>query len=104
MNLYNLISEANATMEEWLMEHATVTSAEAIGLDQRAGYRLWATTEAVIVKASNDRSLQHFGGFEYVDAEYRKQIGDYVIYSQDEDEECRVDECIQRLFYPEKET
>jgi len=103
MDLYNLINKVNTKMEKWLTKHATETNSEALGLDRRAAHRMWATTEALVVKANDDRLLQYYGGFEYVDKEQRTQIGDYVIYSQSADGDCRVDESIAHFFYPEKE-
>jgi hypothetical protein len=103
MDLYNLINKVNTKMEKWLTKHATKTDSEALGLGRRAAHRMWATTEALVVKASDDASLQHYGGFEYVDKDQRTQIGDYVIYSQSADGNCRVDGCIELFFYSEKE-
>ena len=70
--------------------------ADALGLDRRAGYRLWIDSDAIIVDKHNDRDLQYYGGFEYVDKNARTECGYYVIYSSNDD---RVQECLE--YYEE---
>lgn len=71
-----------------------------LGLDQRSAYRVWISDECIIVDAADDRSMQYYGGFEYVDKEYRVAIGDYVIYLADDG---RVSGCIEQFNDPEEE-
>jgi hypothetical protein len=61
------------------------TSPDSMGLDRRAGYRLWINEDCIVVDKANDRVLQYYGGFEYVDSEYRIEMGDYVIYLADDE-------------------
>ena len=65
--------------------------AEDLGLDRRAAYTIWVDEDVLIVRKSEDRTLQYFGGFEYVDASARMECGDYVIYS---DSDSRVYDCL----------
>ena len=58
-------------------------------LDMRAGTDFWVDKDKVITGVSNLRNLDYYGGFEYVESEYRMVIGDYVIFSR---EHVRVDE------------
>jgi len=58
---------------------------EACGLEPRAGYRLYINDECIGIDKDNDRMLQYYGGFEYVDKEYRKELGDYVFYLAEDD-------------------
>jgi hypothetical protein len=57
---------------------------EDLGLDRRAGYRLYVDRDFIVCSAGNDRSLQYYGGFEYVDKECRREAGDWVFYSRDD--------------------
>jgi hypothetical protein len=72
--------------------------AEDLGLDRRAAYNIWVDDDVLIVRKNEDRTLQYFGGFEYVDANARTECGDYVIYSNDDG---RVADCLD--FYRETE-
>jgi hypothetical protein len=70
------------------MEYVSPTK---LGLDQRSACRVWVSDECIIVDAGDDRSMQYYGGFEYVDSQYRVAVGDYVIYLADDG---RVSRCI----------
>lgn len=80
-----------------LIDECDGVSPEALGLDRRSAYRLWVSDEGIFVRAgSDDRTLQYYGGFEYVDKDYRKELGQYVFYSIEDD---RVYEHIERMNY-----
>lgn len=85
-----------------LIDEATETRAEVFGLDSRAAFKLWLSDDLtmIIVRASEDRSLQYYGGFEYVDKQYRLELGGYVVYSDEAD---RVKRCIDRALDVEEE-
>ena len=94
-----LISEVDALVEEY-MDKMEYTRPERLGLDARCP-RLWVSRECIAVDAGgNDRTLQYYGGFEYVDKEYRTQLGSYVFYSADDD---RVQEHLEQFFEEEDE-
>ena len=57
-------------------------SAEAVGLDARAGY-LFISTEEGWIASRNTRSLEYYGGFEYIGEEYRVTVGEITFYSSD---------------------
>lgn len=67
---------------------------EELGLDRRAGYRLYVDHErtCIAVPKSADPALQYYGGYEYVDKSCRQALGDWVFYfaSEDEDSDDRV--------------
>jgi hypothetical protein len=65
-------------------------SAEALGLDYRAGMvYVDLESRAIIVKGGNARSLAYYGGFEYVPEGNVTSIGPFTIYSEEgEDGEC----------------
>ena len=57
-------------------------SAEDVGLDLRAGY-LFVSTEEGWIASRNTRSLEYYGGFEYIGIEYRTTVGEITFYSAD---------------------
>ena len=70
---------------------------EKLGLDPRAAYGIRVSHEDgfLAVPESEDRTMQYYGGFEYVDAEFRSEAGDFVLYSVDQcSDSCRVQECL----------
>lgn len=92
MSIENLLSEINEQVQVHVMHNMMQVKAHQLGLDSRAGYRLYVSCEAIAVDKNNDRSLQYYGGFEYVDKDHRVEMGDYVFYTQDEG---RVTNCIE---------
>jgi hypothetical protein len=57
-------------------------SAEDVGLDARAGY-LFISTEEGWIASRNTRSLEYYGGFEYIGTDYRVTVGEITFYSED---------------------
>ena len=57
-------------------------------LDRRAGTDFWVDKDKVITGLCNLGKLEYYGGFEYVEPEYKVILGDYVIFSRDHE---RVD-------------
>lgn len=58
-------------------------------IDQRAGHNFWVDSKKVITSLENQVRLDYYGGFEYVESEYRVILGNYIIFSRDHS---RVDE------------
>jgi hypothetical protein len=75
------------------------TDAVTLGLDIRAGYRLWVDAESIVIHKSHDGCLQYYGGFEYIEKEYRREVGDYVFYLIEAD---RVREALDRYYGVER--
>lgn len=98
-SIYDLIDEVNDKMREHVKGMYYCT-AEQLGLDGRAGRRLCVDRDSIIVAKRDDRSLQYYGGFEYCDKDYRHELGDYVVYTADDD---RVQEHIA-IFYDQDES
>ena len=65
--------------------------AEDLGLDRRSAYTIWVDEDVLIVTKNEDRTLQYYGGFEYVDKNARMECGDYVVYTSDDG---RVADCL----------
>lgn len=77
----------------------TEVKAKQLGLDARAFYGVaYVDESAIVVSKDQDRSLQYYGGFEYVDKDYRREVGDYVFYLAEDD---RVREHLDRYFVTE---
>ena len=58
-------------------------SADEVGLDARAGY-VFISTEEGWIASRNTRSLEYYGGFEYIGEEYRVTVGEITFYSDDD--------------------
>ena len=97
MNFDDIISETNVLVNRYLAGAQEVLP-EDLGLDRRAGYRLFVTEEVIAVTKDDDRSLQYYGGFEYVDKYCRTEIGEWVFYSAGDD---RVAGHLSRFFEKE---
>ena len=69
-------------------------------IDQRAGCDFWVDDEKVITSLENQVKLDYYGGFEYIESEYRMVIGDYIIFSR---EHARVDEACGDIGLDEDE-
>ena len=90
------IQEAVERVEEIGTEvtsHMYRIKPDQCGLDNRAGYRLYINNEAIGVDKGSRGALEYYGGFEYVQADDRIEIGDYVFYLIDSD---RVRDHIER--------
>ena len=56
-------------------------SASEMGLDVRCGRAyVGENHDCIVVDSGNERSYNYYGGFEYIDSEDVRKIGDYVIY------------------------
>lgn len=88
--IMDIVFDAEYEIKKVLNELPNV-SASQLGLDSRAGYSIWVDEDMLIVTKATDRTLQYYGGFEYVDSECRTTIGNYVLYCADSS---RVSDCI----------
>lgn len=80
MDFDELCDRATELAEDFIHD-AKRAAAGQLRLDDRAFYKGWVTEDAIVVHASEDRTLQYYGGFEYVAKEYRLELGSYVVYS-----------------------
>jgi len=87
MHAFDLIENINVQIAEFVDAHMQEVqpARDNIGLDPRAAYSLYINDSAIAVPKSQDRSLQYYGGFEYVDSEYRVELGDYVFYMAEDE-------------------
>ena len=81
--MWELQDQIDNLIDQYLEDsNAARVSAEAVGLDSRAGYVFVSTAEGWIAAvAGNVRSLEYYGGFEYVDD--KLSVGEMTFYSSD---------------------
>ena len=93
MDLFELIDEVTELTDNFVGKMGRVP-ANQLGLDPRCG-KLFITPDCIGVYKSNDRALQYYGGFEYINDMHRHPMGDYVFYSN---EATRVNECLEQYL------
>ena len=96
--LHELLSEMNSKVEGLIDEEFREVTPKEIGLDSRAGYRFFINEDYIAVSRGNRRSLDYYGGFEYVDEEHITVLGDMVFYSSDDE---RVQGHLDEFFIQE---
>lgn len=81
MSALTIIDNAIIELETYL-EDLPKVNADMLGLDPSSG-NVWVDieNESIISEKRTTRRLDYYGGFEYIDAEYRKEFGDYTIYT-----------------------
>ena len=96
MSTYDVLDRINEIVERHINKEFEQIYAgrQNTGLDDRVGI-IYINEDAIAVDKHNDRILQYYGGFEYVDKEYRHEIGDYVFYTADDS---RVKDHIDRFY------
>ena len=99
-SVYDMTEAIVEVVERNVRDNFEMVSADRLGLDIRAGYKLFVNEDAIAVAKHNDRTLQYYGGFEYVDSEYRVEMGDFVFYMCDDE---RVREHIETYYSETKE-
>ena len=98
--LNSLQWEINQKAEAIINEEFREVTPQELGLDPRAGYHLFINEEFIAVGNGNRRSLDYYGGFEYVDEEHVTVLGEYIFYSADCE---RIQRHLDNVFNPEKE-
>ena len=96
VNVMDLIEDFERALEAKIITMDSYEP-EQFRLDKRSSYGKIYVDEyfsMMIVSKRNDRVLQYYGGFEYVNKEYRQEAGSYVIYHSDDE---RVQEHLDYL-------
>lgn len=80
-NIWTLRQDIEEIIEAKI-ESADLVKADKIGLDPRAGkvYVFQDEQTIAVKKGHNQRSLEYYGGFEYIDEDCKFEVGDYVFY------------------------
>lgn len=98
--LYELMNEINNKVDALIDEEFRPVKPEEVGLDTRSAYQLFINEDFIAVRKSGKRTLDYYGGFEYVDEENVTVLGDYVFYSADDE---RVQDHLDEFFMQESE-
>ena len=88
MDTWNDIQGALSELDQQIADSVTPHKAEDVGLDPRCGM-IYLGEDFLATR--NRRSLDYYGGFEYVDPEYIQQVGGWTLYSVD-------DSCVLRAM------
>lgn len=81
--LFRELEEAVDSMIVSKTINAKVLSPESLGLDSRCADQLYVQNGCIIANKRDDSNLRYYGGFEYIEKEYRLALGQYVVYSSD---------------------
>jgi hypothetical protein len=97
VNVMDLIEDFEGALEAKIITMDSYEP-EQFRLDERSSYSSKIYVDEyfsmMIVSKRDDRALQYYGGFEYVNKEYRQEAGSYVIYHSDDE---RVQEHLDYL-------
>lgn len=99
-NISDMIDEINDAVERTVRETMQPCKAEDLGLDSRAGYRLFVSEDCIAVEGDG-HLLDYYGGFEYVSKDCVQVMGDWKFYMADDD---RVQDHIEIYFQEQTET
>ena len=93
--IYGLEHTIEQAVEQFLKDTNAVEigslGLEELGLDFRCG-RIYISVDGDFVAACNPRSIEYYGGWEYIDSEFKLDAGNYRFYDREAD---RVDAVIR---------
>ena len=93
-NMMDLADEVQDMVERQVAGMRRVSATE-LGLDQRCGFAyVDEDMECIVVDDARARSFNYYGGFEYIDSEDVRTLGDYVIYMSTSDRVRDALECL----------
>ena len=96
---YDIDGRVADIVETFIDQECKPGNRDNTGLDPRAFQgKFYFNRDCIVVTAGMNRSLRYYGGFEYIDDDFIRQYGDYVIYSSHEQ---RVQEVIDNLLEDE---
>lgn len=94
-NMMDLIDEVQDLVDRQVAGMRRVSATE-LGLDQRCGSAyVDDDMECIVVSESYARTFNYYGGFEYIDSEDIRKLGDYTVYLSTSD---RVQEALECLM------
>jgi hypothetical protein len=96
MSTDDFLYEMSRKVEQHINDEFELVHAgrDNIGLDNRCGM-IYINEEYIAVDKFKAGTLDYYGGFEYVDKDHRREMGDFVFYSR---ESSRVADHIDRYF------
>ena len=91
-NMMDLVDEVQDMVERQVAGMRRVSATE-LGLDIRCG-RAYIDEDCIVVDNANARGFNYYGGFEYINDEDVRKVGDYVIYLATADRVMEALECL----------
>lgn len=88
---FSTIQEALLQLQDEIESSCRRVPAHELGLDHRCG-TVYVGED--FIATPNPNTLDYYGGFEYVDPDYTQPLGDWKLYSNEDD---RVSEALARL-------
>ena len=99
--IYGLQHSIEQTVEQFLKDSNAVEigahGLDDLGLDFRCG-RIYVSVDGDFVAVSNTRSIEYYGGWEYIDSEFKFDAGDYRFYDSEASRVNRVIQCYRELL------
>ena len=90
--MWELEQQVEELVNRYIKEaEAVCVNADHVGLDYRCGM-VYISVADDFVAVSGNYSIDYYGGFEYIDSDYRTTIGNMTFYSG---EHSRVRDCIE---------
>jgi len=98
-DLYTIKNVINEMVDQLIDDEFRLVKPKEVGLDVRSAYDLFINEDYIAIRKDNRRTLDYYGGFEYVDEEHVTVMGDYVFYSADDE---RVQDHLDEFFLQEE--
>jgi hypothetical protein len=93
-SVLDLADEVQDMVERHVQGMRRVSAVE-LGLDIRCGSAyVDEDMESIVVESSNERSYNYYGGFEYIDDEDKRMLGDYTVFLDTSDRVRDALECL----------
>ena len=83
-NILLIMNGVQEKMELFVNNEMMRVCASELGLDERCGY-VYVNEDCIVVQYNYTRGLEYYGGFEYVDDEYKIRMGDFIVYMNEDD-------------------
>jgi hypothetical protein len=100
MTIDILMDEVSNRVERFInREMEQVYASRDIGLDPRCG-SIYINEDCIAVDKCRQGTLEYYGGFEYVNKDYRYEMGGYVFYLA---LDSRVAEHIESFYMPDED-
>jgi len=98
MNVDDLIDDINYRVDMWVQTNTRTIKPEEVGLDNRSAWELNVGDECIAVPTTKRGPLEYYGGFEYVESDCVRTVGDWTFYLAGDS---RVDKILGKV--PEEE-
>jgi len=79
VSILDLIEKFNIQITNHISKEFTKVPAKDLGLDERC-YMLFVNDDAIAIRKERQGTIEYYGGFEYVDKDCKKEVGDWVFY------------------------